>query len=164
MERTELNKIKVAIFDFDDTLAIHKDKDYLNHRNENEEKLLNYYLNAYLDPESFYETIEPCIISEQILKLINTLRKNNVKIYCVSGMKFSFHLKAKEHFVHKYYSNDIEVISARNQELKIDAAKIISKINKCNLDEVLFVDDMEENIIRFRNLGIKALLPNEIEI
>ena len=164
MERTELNNIKVAIFDFDDTLAIHKDKDYLKHRNENEEKLLNYYLNAYLNPESFYETIEPCIISEQILKLINTLKKNNVKIYCVSGMKFSFHLKAKEHFVHKYYSNDIEVISARNQELKIDAAKIISKINKCNLDEVLFVDDIEENIIRFKNVGIKALLPNEIEI
>lgn len=159
-----LNNIKVAIFDFDDTLAIHKDKNYLKHRNENEEKLLNYYLNAYLNPESFYENIEPCIISEQILKLINTLRKNNVKMYCVSGMKFSFHLKAKEHFVHKYYGNDIEMISARNQELKIDAAKIISKINKCNLNEVLFVDDIEENIIGFKNVGIKALLPNEIEI
>ena len=36
-----LNNIKVAIFDFDDTLAIHKDKNYLKHRNENEEKLLN---------------------------------------------------------------------------------------------------------------------------
>lgn len=164
MERTELNKIKVAIFDFDNTLAIHKDKDYLKHRNENEEKLLNYYLNAYLNPESFYENIEPCIISEQILKLINTLRKNNVKMYCVSGMKFSFHLKAKEHFVHKYYGNDIEIISAKNQELKIDAAKIISKINKCNLNEVLFVDEIEENIIGFKNVGIKALLPNEIEI
>ena len=85
-------------------------------------------------------------------------------MYCVSGMKFSFHLKAKEHFVHKYYGNDIEMISARNQELKIDAAKIISKINKCNLNEVLFVDDIEENIIGFKNVGIKALLPNEIEI
>ena len=42
-------------------------------------------------------------------------------------MKFSFHLKAKEFFVHKYYGNDIEVISTRNQELKIDAAKIIRK-------------------------------------
>ena len=130
--KNNLTNIKVAIFDFDNTLAIHKDVDYIKHRNENEDKLLNYYLNAYLKHENFYEIIEPCDISEEIFKLINILRKNNVKLYCVSGMKFSFHLKAKEYFVHKYYGNDIEVISTRNQELKIDATKIISKINNCN--------------------------------
>ena len=161
--KIDLNKIKVAIFDFDDTLAIHKDVDYQKHRNENEEKWLNYYLNAYLNPEKFYEVIEPCNMAESIFKLINILRKNNVKIYCVSGMKFSFHLKAKQYFVHKYYGNDIEVISTRNKELKIDAAKIISKVNNCNLNEVLFVDDIEENIIKFNKVGINALLPNDVD-
>ena len=67
------------------------------------------------------------------------------------------------YFVHKYYGNDIEVISTRNQELKIDAAKIISKVNNCNLNEVLFVDDIEENIINFNKVGINALLPNEVD-
>ena len=105
--KINLNNIKVAIFDFDDILAIHKDKDYIKHRNKNEENFLNYYLKAYLNPNSFYKFIEPCNISESILKLINILRKNNVKIYCIFGMKFSFHLKAKEYFVHKYYGNDI---------------------------------------------------------
>ena len=38
--------IKVVIFDFDDTLAIHKDKDYLKHRNESEDRRLSYYLNG----------------------------------------------------------------------------------------------------------------------
>ena len=161
--KINLSNIKVAIFDFDDTLAIHKDKDYQKHRNESEEKLQNYYLNAYLVPEKFDEIIEPCNMSESILKLINILRKNNVKIYCVSGMKFSFHLKAKEYFVHKYYGNDIEVISTKNQQLKIDAAKIISKVNNCNLNEVLFVDDIEENIINFDKIGINALLPGDVD-
>lgn len=78
-------------------------------------------------------------------------------------MKFSFHLKAKEYFVHKYYGDDIEVISTRNQELKIDAVKIISKVNNCNLNEVLFVDDLEENIINFNDIGINALLPNDLD-
>jgi len=166
MERKKinLNDIKVAIFDFDDTLAIHKDKDYQKHRNESEDKLLNYYLNAYLNPEKFYEIIEPCNMSESILKLINILRKNNVKIYCVSGMKFSFHLKAKEYFVHKYYANDIEVISTRNQELKVEAAKIISKINNCSFDEILFVDDIEENICNLNKIGINALLTNDVDL
>ena len=74
--KNSLDNIKVAIFDFDDTLAIHKDKEYIKHRNENEENLLNYFLKAYLNPEKFYEIIEPCDISESILKLINVLRKN----------------------------------------------------------------------------------------
>ena len=159
----DLNKIKVAIFDFDDTLAIHKDKDYIKHRNESEENLLDYYLKAYLNPESFYETIEPCDISEPIFKLITILRKNNVKLYCVSGMKYSFHLKAKEYFIHKYYGNDIELISSRNQELKIGAAKIISKINNCNLEEVLFVDDRKGQIVSFNNTKINTFLPDDVD-
>lgn len=78
-------------------------------------------------------------------------------------MKFSFHLKSKEYFVHKHYGNDIEVISTRNQELKVDAVKIISKFNNCNLNEILFVDDIEENIINFNGIGINALLPNDVD-
>lgn len=163
MKKINLDNIKVAIFDFDDTLAIHKDKNYIEQRNENEKNLLNYYLSAYLNPNSFYDSIEPCDISKSIFKLITILRKNNVKLYCVSGMKFSFHFKAKENFVHKYYGNDIEMISAKNQELKVEAAKIISKINNCNLNEILFIDDIVKNITIFNKIGINALLPDDID-
>lgn len=38
-----LDNIKVAIFDFDDTLAIHKDREFLKHRAENEETYLNFF-------------------------------------------------------------------------------------------------------------------------
>lgn len=162
-KKIDLDSIKVAIFDFDNTLAIHKDKDFIKHRNENEDSLLNYYLNAYLNPKLFYETIEPCSISDSLQNLIKIFEKRDVKMYCVSSMKFSFVLKAKEHFIHKYYSDNIEVISSRSQELKGDAAKIIQRINKCNLNEILFVDDIKENITRFNNMGIHALLPEEID-
>ena len=74
-----------------------------------------------------------------------------------------FHLRAKEYFVHKYYGNDIEVISTRNQQLKIDAAKIISKANNCNLNEILFVDDIDKNVINFNKIGMNAILPNEVD-
>ena len=50
----KLDNIKVANFDFDDTLAINEDKEFLNHRSKNEETYLNYYLNVYLNPEIFY--------------------------------------------------------------------------------------------------------------
>mgnify|MGYP004460636633 CR=1 FL=1 len=160
----DLSKIKVVIFDFDDTLAVHRNRDYQERRCESEESLIGYYLNAYLYPNSFYNDIEPCDISESIFKLVNILRKNNVKMYCVSGMRFSFHLKAKENFVHKYYGNDIEVISAGSQELKIDAIKVISKLNNCNLNEILFIDDMVDNVVRFNKMGINGLLPENVDL
>ena len=163
IDKMNFDNIKVAIFDFDDTLAIHNNKNYSEYRKQDEENFLNYYLNAYLNPEKFYENIEPCVKSDSLLNLINTLRDKGVKIYCLSGMKFSFHLKAKQNFINKHYGCDIEVISTQSQERKLDAIKIIQRINNCSLEEILFVDDMEENVIKFKNLGICALLPSEIK-
>lgn len=162
-KKINLDKIKVVIFDFDDTLAIHEDKDYIKHRNQNEDNLLNYYLNAYLNPKSFYENIEPCLPLESLQKIVKFCDRNDIKMYCVSGMKFSFNLKAIQYFIHKYYSDNIEVISARSQELKCDAVKIIAHINKCNLNEILFIDDIKDNIVRFNNIEINALLPEEVD-
>ena len=162
IENINLDNIKVVIFDFDDTLAIHKDKDFLAHRRESEEKRLGYYLNAYKNPETFYEDIEPCIRSEVLYNFINNLRKRNIKMYCLSGMKFSFHLKAKQNFINKHYGNDIEVISASTQELKLDGLKIIQRLNGCNLQEMLFIDDRQDVIELLSKNGIKAILVSDI--
>ena len=160
---TSINNLKVAIFDFDGTLAVHKDKEFAKHRRESEDKFLNYFLKAYLNPDSFYDVIEPCYRSDSLYKLINILRNKGVKLYCLSGMKFSFHLKAKENFVHKYYGNDIEIISSESQERKVCAVKIIKYINNCNSNEILFVDDVEENIIKLKDIGVNALLVNNVD-
>ena len=102
-----IDNIQVVIFDFDDTLAIHKDKDYLKHRNESEDKRLDYYLNAYKNTDTFYEDIEPCYKSEILYNLVKYLRNKSIKMYCLSGMKFSFHFKAKQNFIYKHYGDDI---------------------------------------------------------
>ena len=158
----KLDNIKVAIFDFDETLAIHKDKDFVEHRNETEEKLLKYYLNAYLNPETFYDIIEPCTKQENLYNIIQNLRAKKVKMYCLSGMRFSFHLKAKENFLRKYYGKDIEVISAGSQDLKIEAVKIIQRINNCKLNEIIFIDDTKNNVDKLKTLGVNAYLPSEL--
>lgn len=163
IENINLEKIKVVIFDFDDTLAIHEDKDYGKHCRENEDKYLSYYLNAYKNPKIFYEDIEPCVKSEVLYKFINNLRKKNIKMYCLSGMKFSFHLKAKQNFINKHYGNDIEVISTSTQELKLDGLKIIQRLNSCDLEEILFIDNREDVIKLLNSNGIKSILVKNIE-
>ena len=158
-----LDNIKVVIFDFDGTLAIHRDKDFVKHRNESEDKRLNYYSNAYQNPNSFYEEIEPCDKSEILYNLIEELRNKNIKMYCLSGMKFSFHFKAKHDFINKQYGNDIELISVGTQQLKLDGIKIISKVNNCNLDEILFIEDLEDTVSYLKGNGVNAININEIK-
>ena len=158
----DLNNIKVVIFDFDGTLAIHRDKDFVKHRNETEDKRLNYYSNAYQNPDSFFEDIELCDRSEVLYNLIEELRNKNIKMYCLSGMKFSFHFNAKKNFINKNYGNDIELVSVGTQELKLDGIKIISKVNGCNLNEVLFIDDLEDTVKFLKSNGINVINVNEI--
>ena len=163
MNELDLGKIKVAIFDFDDTLAIHRDKDYLKHRNESEDRRLSYYLNGYENPENFYEDMEPCVKSESLYNFVNQLRSNNIKMYCLSGMKFSFLFKAKQSFINKYYGNDIELVSAGSQQLKLDGIKILAKANNCSLDEMLFIEDLEDTINYLNINGIHTINVNDIK-
>lgn len=83
-------------------------------------------------------------------------------MYCISGMKFSFHLKAKQNFVNKNYGNDIEVISASTQELKLEGVKIIQRLNSCNLEEILFIGDRQCVIELLNKNGVKAILASDI--
>lgn len=163
IENINLENTKVVIFDFDDTLAIHKDKDFCKHRRESEDKYLRYYLNAYKNPNTFYEDIEPCIKSEVLYNFIVKLRSKGIKMYCLSGMKFSFHLKAKQFFINKRYGDDIEIISTASQELKIDGVKIIQKFNECKLEEILFIDDREDVVDFLSKSGVNSILVKDIE-
>ena len=164
LKNVNLNNIKLVIFDFDETLAIHKDSDFTKHRSETEENFINWYYNAYTNPERFYDEIEPCVKSEVLYNFVNDLRSRNIKMYCLSGMKFSFHLKAKQAFVNKYYGKDIEVISTSLQELKLISVKILQKINNCNLDEILFIDDKSDVVELLNQNGIKAINVEDIEL
>ena len=152
-----LDQIKVAIFDFDETLALHKDKDYTKHRSATEESFAKFFIAAYTKPEGFYDDVEPCTVNEPLLRLIQDLRERGAKLYCLSGMKYSFHFEAKRAFVRAHYGDDIEMLFAASQEKKLECAKVLAKMNDCRLDEVLFVDDRRDVIELMEKNGIIAI-------
>jgi len=158
MYKLDLTNIKIAVFDFDDTLAKHKNENYLKTRQSNKD---NYYLQAYMHPDIFYKEIEPCIAPANLKLLINYCKELGVKVFCISGMRYSLHKQAKEVFLHENYNKDIEFIQVSSQLLKIDAIRVLLKANSLNWNNILFVDDMEENVEMVRELGGNALLPNE---
>ena len=83
-------------------------------------------------------------------------------MYCLSGMKFSFHFKAKQDFINTQYGDDIELVSAGTQELKLDGIKIISKLNNCNLNEILYIEDLEDTVRFLKSNGINVINVNDI--
>lgn len=84
-------------------------------------------------------------------------------MYCLSGMKFSFHFKAKQDFIKIQYGDDIELISVGTQRLKLDGIKIISKVNRCNLNEILFIDNLKDTIDFLKNNGVNAIDVNDLK-
>ena len=156
-----IKKIKLAIFDFDDTLAIHKDKDYVLHRKELGKN--NYYRKAYENPDSFYETIEPCNISKDIYNLICYLRLHNAKIFCLSGMKMSLHANAKQAFINNNYGDDIKLIASSTQSGKVDVVKILQESTGCKPSEVLFVDDLQDVVDSMKEQGYTAFLASQVK-
>lgn len=159
----DLSNIKLVIFDFDDTLAIHKDRDFMKKHFENgQENKNNYYFDAYMNPDSFYDDIEPCEKSEVLYSFVNILREKKIKMYCLSGMKFSFHLKAKQCFIDKHYGDGIEVIVAASQELKLQGVKVLQKVGNCKLDEIIFIDDRQSVIELLEKNGVKGILIDDM--
>lgn len=156
-----IRNIKLAVFDFDDTLAIHRDKDYVAHRNATGRN--NYFRKAFENPDTFYETIEPCDISEGMYNLICYLRLFNAKMYCLSGMKMSLHANAKQSFITKHYGSDIKLLSACTQEGKVDVVKILQESFNCKPDEVLFVDDIQMVVDLMREQGYTAVLESDVK-
>lgn len=156
-----LSNIKVAAFDFDDTLAMHRDKNYVVHRKMIGED--SYFRVAYLCPDVFYEKIEPCTVPIEMQNFICYLRALGlVNIYCVSGMKHTLHFKAKEVFIHKHYGLDIELIAAGSQEGKVEVLKVLQNVHGCQADEVLFVDDRQTTVDLLCKQGFNAILASDV--
>lgn len=158
-----LASIKVAAFDFDDTLAVHRDTDYVAHRKALNED--NYFKMAYLCPNEFYERIEICTAPFEMQSFISYLRSlGTIKLYCVSGMKHTLHFKAKEAFIHKHYGLDIELIAAGSQERKADVLRVLQSAYDCHADEVLFVDDQQSTVDLLCKRGFSAILASDISM
>ena len=156
--KINLDSIKVAIFDFDETLALHKDKEYTKHRDESDESFANFYIRSYMHPEGFYDTVEPCEKSDALYALICQLRARGAKLYCLSGMKYSFHFEAKRAFVAEHYGKDIEMLFAASQDRKLGCVKVLAKMNNCELCNVLFVDDRRDVIEMMSENGVQTIL------
>jgi hypothetical protein len=153
----DLQGLKVAILDFDGTLAlqnkpteadcVHEKWHYVPYKNK------DFYIESHMAPQ-------------YMIDFVQKLRDVGVeKIYCLSHMPYSFMLEAKQRFIDKYYGDDIEVIACGTVKDKIDAVDILHSMysNEYYRPETwIVVDDLWDTISVMRSKGYKAMLPQEV--
>lgn len=155
-----LDPIKAAAFDFDNTLAIHREKKFMSKRAGDED---SYFLQAYEDPEHFYDVEEPCAVNEELKELISICRARGIVMYCISGMRSSLNMKAKDCYIRKHYGEGIEVIATAGQERKQDVVRILTRHLHIKPEEMLFVDDLEATLEMLKETGVTGIHVSQIK-
>ena len=161
IKKIDLSKIKLAVFDFDFTLADHQNKGYAAYWKELDNSR-TFYLEAYLHPETFYEETEVCAAPEAMRALVAYLREQGTKLICLSAMGQTLHARAKQCFIEKHYGPGFEFLSCGSHEKKQAALQILQEALDCRPEELLFVDDMADNVERANDCGFTGLRADQV--
>lgn len=106
--------------------------------------------------ENWYDILNPI---EKTIEILRSLKKAGYKVYYLSN----FHLMAFEHVTSKYdFFNEFDggVVSYKEKLVKPEVEiynKIIEKYS-LNSNETIFIDDMEVNINKAKEVGLKTIL------
>jgi putative hydrolase of the HAD superfamily len=94
-----------------------------------------------------------------IIELMSRARDNNISVWCLSNDVGRWSDKLRKNLgVEKYL--DGSVISGHVGIRKPDKEiyEILINISGCNIEDVLFVDDREKNVIASREAGIETVM------
>ena len=147
--------IKVAVFDFDNTLAV-KRKQFPGTESE-------FYTEAYQSPHLFYRKYYEA--PESMKMLVKTLRQSGTNTFiCMSHMPYSINFKAKELFVKTFYGRDFEMMSTESPEAKIRLINMMARyVWDVHRDEVLLVDDRAETRLMAQKNGCEVIDPATVD-
>ena len=143
--------ITTAVFDFDGTLAMHLDKGDIEKKH-----LRLFYDAAQHSPDTFYDRVIPCEAPKETIDFVKKLASDGVRLVCLSGMRCSLNLAAKQAFLKKHYDGNFEFISVCSQEFKVDVLQFICE----HPDQTLYVDDVEDNLSRAARYGFVCYTPD----
>lgn len=147
----DLSLYRLAVFDFDDTLAIHPSYLYDDDKFGHTSCLTgdpNYYSHSYAPPV--------------MQNLIANLRNECVYLMCLTHESTSLVQPLKQSFLDKWYGPGIELVFTSKPEYK--PRDICIKCNMLGIEpcDVLFIDDKIGTVVAARKYGINALTTMQV--
>lgn len=147
-----IDKLKLILWDFDDTLCIHTD-----HGGSTEDDIL--YHVEILSGKNAFASGQP---NEQIKTFIQFVNGKGIKQGLISAAMSYQHMIRKEKWVKDKYDITLANYCVGERKNKIDMLIAIEKTFAYKKAEILIVDDNWETLVEAANYGFQACTPMEI--
>lgn len=149
----KLEKIKMILWDFDDTLCFHSD-----HRSVKDKFDTSYNIKV-LSGKNAWENCRP---NTSIKQFMHLAQSKSIRQGLISGCSSYVHMIKKQEWVYKHYNINLENFCVCSQDMKLGIIKAIAEVNNYKPEEILFVDDMWENLEKVADLGYQSCSPVEV--
>ena len=148
------SKLKVVVFDFDDTLCIHA-----QHGSFVEGRTRNYFSSVMKD-HSWWDSIQSKP-SAALKVLIDFLKEREIPMYLCSVIESSIHGIRKVEWVAEKYGVTMSNLCVKSPEYKIDACVALADHLNVARESILIVDDYHRVIEWAENAGFQSATPIE---
>lgn len=147
----DIGKLKIVLFDFDDTLCIHSD-----HKSGGDDI---YNTKIVAEDMSVWGT---CEINEQMAQFIKICKTKRIRLGLISITASFCHMDMKQRFVKQMYGIELENFCVGIQEGKLDMLNAIAAAYGYQKDEIAIVDDYWYQLERAADAGFQAYSPMQI--
>lgn len=145
-----LNNIDMVLFDFDNTLCIHKSHNTAPDREYNKNIILG--KNCY----------EKCDMNTHMKKFMTACELRSIRMGLISSTVSYKHMQAKHDWVLNNYGADLDNYCVGNPESKIEIMIAISDALNIERNRILIVDDLCSTLELAANNGFSACTPMEV--
>lgn len=147
----KLDQLKCVLYDFDDTLCIHKDHREGSDAAYDRDVLIN-GAGAWRD----------CDINPHMKAFMNMCEASGVRQGLISATTSAKHMQGKVAWVKENYGVELENFCVGTPEAKLRIMLALADTSGFHKYEILIVDDYFENTTRAANAGFMACTPMEI--
>lgn len=153
-----LEKVKLIVFDFDNTLCIH-----LDYSAEIWNKYDEYLVKGKFIWDETNELNKPlCIPSEIMRSFINWCSKLEIKMFVCSATNMAIKGDMKCKWCSEKYNYKFENVSVDSSNLKVYMCELLASAMNLEYENVLLVDDKFETLESAGKSGFQTAFPLEI--
>lgn len=146
-----LDKLKIALFDFDDTLCVHSD----HCRPEDKDAVIGKIING----SYFWQDCEPNALMGAFMHMC---MDKGITLGLISATRSYQQMTAKVKWVTEKYGVKLTNFCVGNSDVKINMMTSIAKAYELSNDNILIVDDRYKIITDAAEMGFQSASPIEV--
>lgn len=147
MTADDFKGVKLVLFDFDDTLAIHT-----KHYDEDD----SVYFEDMLRGNSEWWT-KRCEISEKMKNLLQICYISNIRVGLISAVSLPIIADMKIKWVEDHYGYKLENFCSSTAGEKLAIIETAMKAYNLKPNEICFIDDLYSTVIKVASKGVWAI-------